>query len=83
MPARTSFRAQMGMPEQRGGRASTLMVKTPEEKLSLAQEVEALAEDITSPFESKFAPSDMRQLALVAHNHMKPAMKEFISMYCE
>ena len=30
--------------------------------------------DITARFESKFAPSDMRQLALVAHNHMKPAM---------
>jgi len=28
-------------------------------------------------------PKDMRQLALVAHNHMKPAMKEFISTYSE
>jgi len=36
---------------------------------------------MTQPFESKFAPSDMRQLALVAHNHMKPAMKEFITTY--
>ena len=30
--------------------------------------------NITEPFESKFDPLEMRQLALVAHNHMKPAM---------
>ncbi len=35
------------------------------------------------PFQSKFAPTDMRQLALVAHNHMKPAMKQFIETYSE
>jgi methylglyoxal synthase len=29
-------------------------------------------------FESKFAHEEMRCLALVAHNHMKPAMKEFV-----
>jgi len=29
-------------------------------------------------FESAFAPEKMRCLALVAHNHMKPAMKEFV-----
>ena len=29
-------------------------------------------------FESKFAPEEMRCLALVAHNHMKPAMKDFV-----
>jgi len=39
--------------------------------------------DITARFESKFAPSDMRQLALVAHNHMKPAMKDFILTFSE
>ena len=35
------------------------------------------------PFQSKFAPTEMRQLALVAHNHMKPAMKQFIETYSE
>jgi methylglyoxal synthase len=30
-------------------------------------------------FESKFAPEEMRCLALVAHNHMKPAMKDFVA----
>lgn len=29
-------------------------------------------------FNSKFRPEDMRCLALVAHNHMKPAIKEFV-----
>lgn len=29
-------------------------------------------------FESVFAPEDMRCLALVAHNHMKPAMRKFV-----
>lgn len=29
-------------------------------------------------FNAKFVPEDMRCLALVAHNHMKPAMKEFV-----
>jgi methylglyoxal synthase len=29
-------------------------------------------------FESKFAHEEMRCLALVAHNHMKPAMKDFV-----
>lgn len=34
--------------------------------------------DHLAPFESMFKPSEMRCLALVAHNHMKPAMKEFV-----
>ena len=42
----------------------------------LAAEIEATTDDVTAAFTSKFAPSDMRQLALVAHNHMKPAMNE-------
>jgi len=29
-------------------------------------------------FESKFKPEEMRCLALVAHNHMKPAIKSFV-----
>merc|ERR1719420_1786641 len=35
------------------------------------------------PFKSHFKPIDMRQLALVAHNHMKPAMKLFIESHAE
>jgi len=34
--------------------------------------------DLDPKFESKFAPFEMRCLALVAHNHMKPAMKNFV-----
>ena len=29
-------------------------------------------------FQSSFKPEEMRCLALIAHNHMKPAMKEFV-----
>ena len=29
-------------------------------------------------FESAFEPEEMRCLALVAHNHMKPAMRKFV-----
>lgn len=53
------------------------------EETALVSEIEATADSITAPFNSKFASSDMRQLALVAHNHMKPAMKSFISTYSE
>jgi len=35
------------------------------------------------PFESQFEPDEMRCLALVAHNHMKPAMKEFVDSHKE
>ena len=34
-------------------------------------------------FESQFRPKEMRCLALVAHNHMKPAMKEFVLTHKE
>ena len=44
------------------------------EEIALVNEIEETADSITATFHSKFAPSDMRQLALVAHNHMKPAM---------
>ena len=37
-----------------------------------------LEDTFDASFESAFAPSDMRCLALVAHNHMKPAMKAFV-----
>ena len=34
--------------------------------------------DAFESFESSFKPQDMRCLALIAHNHMKPAMKAFV-----
>mmetsp|Transcript_8929 Transcript_8929/g.13166 ORF Transcript_8929/g.13166 Transcript_8929/m.13166 type:complete len:259 (+) Transcript_8929:52-828(+) len=40
------------------------------------EEYEAI--DFDADFESKFKPEEMRCFALVAHNHMKPAMKEFV-----
>ncbi|KAL7490503.1 hypothetical protein ACHAWT_000296 [Skeletonema menzelii] len=66
------------------GRAGRLRRQsTHAERLSLAQAVGAQTDEVTSPFESAFAPTEMRQLALVAHNHMKPAMKQFIETYSE
>mmetsp|Transcript_4160 Transcript_4160/g.8844 ORF Transcript_4160/g.8844 Transcript_4160/m.8844 type:complete len:344 (+) Transcript_4160:114-1145(+) len=83
MAPRTSFRDQLSLDSQGGCRQSALMPCTDDEKLVLADEINAASDDVTAPFESKFKPSDMRQLALVAHNHMKPAMKEFIQTYSE
>ena len=51
--------------------------------LSLAEQVGTATDEVTAPFTSTFAPNEMRQLALVAHNHMKPAMKQFIETYSE
>jgi len=43
------------------------------------EELEGDQEDtFDASFESAFPPSEMRCLALVAHNHMKPAMKAFV-----
>lgn len=50
-------------------------------RLSLVEAVGSITNEVIRPFESKIAPNGMRQLALVAHNHMKPAMKEFIQTY--
>jgi len=69
------------MLQQMGG--NPIRTSTMGEKMDLAVEIDRLTDEMTAPFESKFAPSDMRQLALVAHNHMKPAMKEFITTYSE
>lgn len=74
-----SIRQQMGVRK----RQSIRMPQTFEQSIELATEVQSTLDRYTSPFESKIAPSDMRQLALVAHNHMKPAMKEFIQTYSE
>ena len=62
-----NFRQQMEMSLQRQPSASSL-------DIFKSDTAGAATIDITARFESKFAPSDMRQLALVAHNHMKPAM---------
>lgn len=56
---------------------------TYEQRLSLAEAVGSQTDKVTAPFKSNFAPTEMRQLALVAHNHMKPAMKQFIETYSE
>lgn len=46
-------------------------------------EREAIDDPYNLRFESRFQPEDMRCLALVAHNHMKPAMKEFVLTHKE
>jgi hypothetical protein len=51
--------------------------------MALAGEINDATDGIAAPFQTKFSSEDMRQLALVAHNHMKPAMKDFISTDCE
>lgn len=51
--------------------------------LDLTVEIDKETDNFAIPFEAKFKPHEMRQLALVAHNHMKPAMKEFIETYSE
>jgi len=50
---------------------------------SLAEAVRSKTNEVVMPFHSKIAPGDMRQLALIAHNNMKPAMKKFINTYSE
>ncbi|KAL7535275.1 hypothetical protein ACHAXR_009843 [Thalassiosira sp. AJA248-18] len=83
MSSRTSFRGQVGMDGKRGSRESTLMPKSEQDRLILAAEIGDATDIAAAAFKSKFSPPDMRQLALVAHNHMKPAMKDFIETYSE
>lgn len=63
------------------GQASARKSKFTHDQL-LKSEVE-LMKKVNTPFESKFKPDEMRCLALVAHNHMKPAMLEFIETHHE
>lgn len=79
---RVTFREQVGA-GPRGSRKSALMPANDDERVELSEEIEAITDGLAEGFESNFEPSDMRQLALVAHNHMKPAMKEFIQTYSE
>jgi len=76
-------RKQMGMADQRGKRKSTLMSENLAQQMKLALEIQDTTDSTSAPFETTITSSDMRQLALVAHNHMKPAMKEFIETYSE
>mmetsp|Transcript_16142 Transcript_16142/g.25143 ORF Transcript_16142/g.25143 Transcript_16142/m.25143 type:complete len:366 (+) Transcript_16142:48-1145(+) len=80
MSRRQSFAVQVDAHRRAsGGRRKSSIV----ERLSLAEAVGSETDEVTAPFHSKFAPTEMRQLALVAHNHMKPAMKQFIETYSE
>jgi len=47
------------------------------------EEIGQLLKDVSEPFKSAFKPEEMRCLALVAHNHMKPPMMEFIETHAE
>jgi len=49
----------------------------------LYKEAELISASVNEPFDTQMTPSDMRCLALVAHNHMKPAMKHFIESHDE
>ena len=52
-------------------------------KEETAQNLDIFHSAIGSPFETMFKPGEMRQLALVAHNHMKPATRLFIETHAE
>jgi len=41
------------------------------------------ADPYNDPFTSKYKPDEMRCLGLIAHNHMKPAMKDFVLSHKE
>jgi methylglyoxal synthase len=58
------------------------MMSITETETLMPQEKE-MSDGINDPFETTIQPTDMRCLALVAHNHMKPAMKAFIEDHSE
>jgi len=76
---RPSFVAQVEQQRRKSARRTSTL----QDRLSIAQQVGSETDEVTAPFYSKFEPTEMRQLALVAHNHMKPAMKQFIETYSE
>ena len=49
-----------------------------EVKKSGVFDAELSVDDAFEAFQSSFKPEEMRCLALIAHNHMKPAMKAFV-----
>ena len=67
----------------RGGGGAGRRGSTYAQRFFIAEAVGSETDEVTAPFTSKIAPTEMRQLALVAHNHMKPAMKQFISVLQE
>ena len=67
----------------RGGGGAGRRGSTYAQRFSIAEAIGSETDEVTAPFTSKIAPTEMRQLALVAHNHMKPAMKQFIETYSE
>ena len=70
---RESFKDQLDtMGARRRASIAGSVQEREEEREDLKAEISNT--NITEPFESKFDPLEMRQLALVAHNHMKPAM---------
>jgi methylglyoxal synthase len=76
-----SFRSNVLNKERAG---PTMGLKETAKNLQkLNDQISIFHSDIGSPFETKFEPGEMRQLALVAHNHMKPAMKFFIETHAE
>ncbi|KAL7426759.1 hypothetical protein ACHAXM_001467, partial [Skeletonema potamos] len=79
---RASFREQLNEQRRLSTRTLTLP-STIQERLTIAEQVGNETDYVTQPFNSQFQPTEMRQLALVAHNHMKPAMKQFIETYSE
>jgi len=62
--------------------SSSFLLGVVEDK-DLEKSLATLQNDMNMSFESKYKPTEMRQLALVAHNHMKPAMKIFIQSHAE
>ena len=78
------FRGQMGMAKQHVSHESSFLPKSSQEKEQLAVEIDDTTDIFSTHFQTKFNSADMRQLTLVAHNHMKLlAMKGFIETYCE
>lgn len=51
---------------------------------AMQSKIEQSVQNVNKPFRAAtITPDDMRCLALVAHNHMKPAMKTFIEKHSE
>jgi len=60
---------------------SFLNESMPGEESDEEKEIELSIYNTLDPFESVYKPEEMRCLALIAHNHMKPALKEFVETY--
>ena len=72
MSRRQPFVEQIHAQRKDAQRSSTY-----KQRLLRAETVGSHTDEVTVPFQSNFSPIEMRQLALVAHNHiMKPAMNE-------